>query len=254
MKIAARDLAVRFGGITALDGVDFELNRGEIVGLIGPNGAGKTTLFNCITGVVAPNSGNVVVDGADISDHRFDLRVHLGISRTFQTPRVNAHGTVLEAVMLGFNPIVKKPLLGSFFGSRSVRKAEADMESRAHNLISELGITTDPTKRAGDLSLGALRLVEVARALAAGPHYLLLDEPAAGIDENDQGVLANVIRKAAKDGIGVLIVEHNVPFVAGLCGRLIALVHGRIAASGEPEQVLNDPHFVRAYLGDSNAA
>lgn len=252
MKVVARDVRVSFGGVTALTGVDLELSPGEIVGLVGPNGAGKTTLFNCVTGVVSPDSGYVEVNGIDVSRMRFDRRVHFGLSRTFQTPRVNIHGSVVEAVMLGFNPHVKQPLLGSFFGSGNVRRTEADLKRRAVNLIERLGISEDPEKRAGDLSLGALRLLEVARALASNPRYLLLDEPAAGIDRNEQATLASAIRVAAREGIGVLIVEHNVPFVAKLCEKLVALVQGKIVASGAPKAVLSDREFVKAYLGTDN--
>jgi ABC-type branched-subunit amino acid transport system ATPase component len=249
MKVIARDVRVSFGGIAALSGVDLDLSPGEIVGLVGPNGAGKTTLFNCVTGVVSPDSGYVEVNGVDVSRMRFDRRVHSGLSRTFQTPRVNVHGSVLEAVMLGFNPHVNQPLLGSFFGSRGVRRTEADLKRRATGLIEQLNISEDPEKRAGDLSLGALRLLEVARALASDPRYVLLDEPAAGIDQNEQTTLAAAIRVAAAQGVGILIVEHNVPFVAGLCGKLVALVQGKIVASGEPTSVLSDREFVKAYLG-----
>lgn len=252
MKISARDIRVNFGGVVALAGVDLDINRGEIVGLLGPNGAGKTTLFNCITGVVKPSGGQVSVNGTDVSNVRLDVRVRLGLSRTFQTPRVDLHGSVLDTVMLGFTPHVKQSWLGSFFGSEQIRRQEATMRLRAIELIEELGIATDPNKRAGDLSLGTLRLLEVARALAAEPDYLLLDEPAAGMDDRDIKLLMRAIRDATERGVGVLVVEHNVPFVAELSQRLVGMVQGQVVAAGDPKAVLSDTDFVRSYIGGAS--
>ncbi|MFT3820987.1 MAG: ABC transporter ATP-binding protein [Rubrivivax sp.] len=253
MTIAARGIRVGFGGVQALGGVDLDVRPGEILGLLGPNGAGKTTMFNCITGVVTPSAGQVSIDGADVSRERVDERVRRGISRTFQTPRLDLDASVADAVMLGFTPQVKQSWLAQFAGMPRVRAEESDLRRRALKLIRQLRITDDPDQRAGDLSLGTLRLVEVARALAADPKYLLLDEPAAGTDEGDRERLAAAIRDAASRGLGVLLVEHNVPFVASLSDRLVAMVQGKVVAQGVPADVLADPQVTQAYIGEKHA-
>jgi ABC-type branched-subunit amino acid transport system ATPase component len=252
MTIVAQNIHVSFGGVHALAGVDLEVGRGEIVGLLGPNGAGKTTLFNSITGVVTPRSGTVSVDGEDVSRRRVDERVRRGLSRTFQTPRLDLNASVVDAVMLGFTPRVRQSWLAQGFGSRHVRAQESELRAQAIDLIAQLRITGDPDKRAGDLSLGTLRLIEVARALAAAPNYLLLDEPAAGTDEKDRELLATAIRSAADRGLGVLLVEHNVPFVSSLSHRLVAMVQGKVVARGAPQEVLADPQVMAAYIGEKH--
>jgi ABC-type branched-subunit amino acid transport system ATPase component len=252
MTIVATGIRVNFGGVQALGGVDLEVRRGEIVGLLGPNGAGKTTMFNCITGVVAPSAGQVSIDGNDVSRERVDERVRRGISRTFQTPRLDLNASVADAVMLGFTPQVKQSWAAQFLGTRGVRAQEQDLRRRAVDLIRQLRITDDPDQRAGDLSLGTLRLVEVARAVAADPNYLLLDEPAAGTDEGDRERLATAIRGAAERGLGVLLVEHNVPFVSSLSHRLVAMVNGKVVAQGAPADVLADPQVTQAYIGEKH--
>ena len=253
MTVVARAIEVRFGGIRALDGVDLDVERGQIVGLLGPNGAGKTTLFNTITGVVRPTAGTVSIDDTDVSGKGVNDRVRLGVSRTFQTPRLDLESSVLDAVMLGFTSRVEQSWLSQLLGTRAVRRKEEELRHRAEELIRQLSITNDPSRRSGDLSLGTLRLVEVARALAAEPNYLLLDEPAAGTDQQDRELLGQAIRDAAARGLGVLLVEHNVPFVAELSHHLAVLVEGRVIARGKPDEVLANPDVMKAYVGESHA-
>lgn len=249
MTLSAKNITVRFGGVKALTGVGVDVTRGRIVGLVGPNGAGKTTLFNCLTGVVKPQEGSVTLEGEDISGLRMDLRIRRGISRTFQTPRVNPDTSVLDAVLLGFNPRLDQSLISAFLPLPSVAETEARNTEKALRLIEEFELTKDPETPAGNLSLGSLRLLEVARAIASEPQYLLLDEPAAGVDERDRNLLASAIRKAAERNLGVLLVEHNVGFVAELCDEMVALVGGEVAARGDPQDVVTDEKIVTAYLG-----
>jgi len=254
VSLAASGISIRFGGLVALNDVAVSVSPGEIVGLVGPNGAGKTTLFNCLTGVARPQQGRVELDGQDISHLRLEHRVRLGIGRTFQTPRLDLAGSVADAVMLGFYPRLKQSLFAAALPFSSARRTEDDLSARARALIAEFHLAADADAPAGELSLGHLRLLEVARALAGEPRYLLLDEPAAGIDEGDRDLLAQAIRKAAARGIGVLLVEHNVGFVAELSQRMVALVTGEVVAQGTPADVVGDPHVVAAYLGVQRVA
>jgi branched-chain amino acid transport system ATP-binding protein len=249
MSLSASGISIRFGGLVALNDVAVSVSPGEIVGLVGPNGAGKTTLFNCLTGVARPQQGRVQLEGQDISHLRLEHRVRMGIGRTFQTPRLDLAGSVADAVMLGFYPRLKQSILGACLPFSSARKTEEELSARARALIAEFRLAADPDSPAGELSLGHLRLLEVARALASEPKYLLLDEPAAGIDDVDRDLLAQAIRNAAARGLGVLLVEHNVGFVAELSHRMVALVQGEVVAAGRPADVVGDPQVVAAYLG-----
>jgi len=254
VSLSASGVSIRFGGLVALNNVAVSVSPGEIVGLVGPNGAGKTTLFNCLTGVAQPQQGSVQLDGQDISHLRLEHRVRLGISRTFQTPRLDLAASVADAVMLGFYPRLRQGMLDACLPFSKARRTEDDLSSRARALIAEFQLTADPDSPAGALSLGHLRLLEVARALASEPRYLLLDEPAAGIDDVDRDLLAQAIRNAAARGLGVLLVEHNVGFVAELSQRMVALVTGEVVAQGTPADVVGDPHVVAAYLGVQHVA
>jgi ABC-type branched-subunit amino acid transport system ATPase component len=254
MSLTAKGISIRFGGLAALSDVSIAVEPGQILGLVGPNGAGKTTLFNCVTGVVTPDAGWVSLDGEDLSSLRLDQRIRCGIGRTFQTPRLDPAGTVIEAVMLGFYPRVEQSILAAFLPLKSNASAEADHRRKALALIQQFELCEDPQTSVGRLSLGRLRLLEVARAMASEPKYLLLDEPAAGIDGRDRERLAKAVRGAANRGLGVLIVEHNVAFVAGLSDRMVALVAGRVVADGAPADVTSNPVVVQAYLGVRNAA
>jgi ABC-type branched-subunit amino acid transport system ATPase component len=254
MSLTAQGVSIKFGGLAALSNVDISVEPGQILGLVGPNGAGKSTLFNCVTGVVKPDAGSVSLDGEDLSDLRLDQRIRRGIGRTFQTPRLDLAGSVLDGVMLGFYPRTQQSILSAFLPLKSAAIAEAEHRHKALALIRQFDLCDDPETPLGKLSLGHLRLLEVARAMAGEPKYLLLDEPAAGIDGRDRERLAAAIRGAARRGFGVLIVEHNVAFVADLSDRMVALVAGRVIAQGIPADVTSDPVVVQAYLGVPHAA
>ena len=254
MSLDANHISIAFGGLKVLLDVSVQVQRGRITGLVGPNGAGKTTLFNCLTGVAKPQQGVVELDGVDISPLPLDQRILRGISRSFQTPRLDLDASVLDAVMLGFYSRNKPSLAGGFVSLASRRHHDARLRAQAESLIAQFELTANPHQRSGALSLGRLRLLEVARALASEPQYLLLDEPAAGIDEHDRALLARAIRGAAERKVGVLLVEHNVGFVADLSDHMIALVRGEIVAAGLPHDVVRDEQVVTAYLGGHRVA
>lgn len=254
MSLEAQHISIAFGGLKVLADVSLPVPPGLITGLVGPNGAGKTTLFNCLTGVARPQKGTVRLDSRDISRLPLHQRFQLGISRTFQTPRLDLDASVLDAVMIGFYGQNKPTLQGCFVSLPGRRKLEKKLRAQAEMLIAQLELTADPHQKSGALSLGRLRLLEVARALASNPKYLLLDEPAAGIDEHDRALLARAIRSAADRQIGVLLVEHNVGFVAELSDHMVALVRGEIVASGNPRDVVRDQQVVTAYLGGHRVA
>ncbi|MGY4471937.1 branched-chain amino acid transport system ATP-binding protein [Bradyrhizobium sp. LB9.1b] len=254
MSFDAQNISIAFGGLKVLKDVSVSVRPGVITGLVGPNGAGKTTLFNCLTGVANPQQGTALIDGADISSFPLHQRIQLGVSRSFQTPRLDLDASVLDAVMMGFYSRNKPSWLSSFVSLPARQKRDRELRGQAERLIAQFELTADPYQRSGALSLGRLRLLEVARALASNPKYLLLDEPAAGIDEHDRALLARAIRHAAADQIGVLLVEHNVGFVANLSHHMVALVRGVIVAEGNPQDVVRDEQVVTAYLGGQRVA
>jgi branched-chain amino acid transport system ATP-binding protein len=249
MSLDGQNISIAFGGLKVLKDVNVSVRPGIITGFVGPNGAGKTTLFNCLTGVASPQQGVVTLEGEDISSFPLHQRIRLGVSRSFQTPRLDLDASVLDAVMIGFYSRNKPSLFGSFVSLPARQKLDKELRAQAERLIEQFELTADPYQRSGALSLGRLRLLEVARALASKPKYLLLDEPAAGVDEHDRALLARAIRNAAASHIGVLLVEHNVGFVAELSHHMIALVRGEIVAEGNPRDVVRDEQVVTAYLG-----
>ncbi|MBI5128310.1 MAG: ABC transporter ATP-binding protein [Rhodopseudomonas palustris] len=254
MSLEAHNISIAFGGLKVLKDVSVAVQPGVITGLVGPNGAGKTTLFNCLTGVAQPQQGVVRLDGEDISVYPLYRRIQLGVSRTFQTPRLDLDASVLDAVMMGFYSRNKPSLFGAAVSLPSRRRLERQLRAQAERLILQFELTADPYQRSGALSLGRLRLLEVARAIASSPKYLLLDEPAAGVDEHDRALLAKAIRRAAGDEIGVLLVEHNVGFIAELSDHMVAMVRGEIVAAGKPHDVVRDEQVVTAYLGGHRVA
>jgi ABC-type branched-subunit amino acid transport system ATPase component len=242
-------MGVSFGGVRALSGVDISVPAGAIIGLIGRNGSGKSTLFNCISGFVRPNTGQAFIDGVEItglSPHRI---VANGLARTFQTPRVDAHATVLAAVLCGLYSTVRTSLLGALFGTPGAAREERALRRRAEAELKRLGLSHLANVEIGKLSLGLVRLVDVARCLASGARFILLDEPAAGLTQAEKDRLAQEIRSLASGGVGVLIVEHNIELVRALCQSVCVLETGRVLCSGPPDEVLRNEDVVRSYLG-----
>lgn len=237
-----------FGGLVAVNDVSFDVKAGEIVGLIGPNGAGKSTTFDLITGAASLTSGRIDFSGSTEARiwHPGDV-ARQGVARTFQHAKILPDMTVLENAALGANLRGSAGVLRSFL--RLDRREEADLLAEAQRQLERVGLGEDRDRRAGDLPLGQLRLLEIARALALDPTLLLLDEPAAGLRHGEKQQLSQLLRRLRSEGVGILLVEHDMSFVMGLVDRLVVLDFGTVIARGAPAEVRNDPAVIAAYLG-----
>ncbi len=238
-------LTVRFGGLVALDSIDLAVQKGEFVSVIGPNGAGKTTLFNVIAGAVAPSSGSVRFEGREVQGSRAAHMSNLGVRRSFQVARPFASMSVRENVLLAS---AGKPILEGL-KSLGLRHRDRELNGFVDDIITELGLADSAERSAGELTMGDLRRLEIARALAGKPSLLLLDEPAAGIGADGIGELAELIRSVHRRGLTVMLVEHYVGLALSLSDRIFVLDEGKMIAQGKPDQVRNDERVIAAYLG-----
>jgi branched-chain amino acid transport system ATP-binding protein len=247
--IEIRGVSVRFGGLTAVSELDFTVQRGSIKAVIGPNGAGKTTLFNVISGVQAPSSGRVLLDGRDITSSMPHERVRLGLARTFQNLQVFSGMSVLENVVVGMHTRLRSGIFRALLRLPSGRREEAAARERAHALLGRLGLAAKAGSPVTALSFGDLKIVEIARALASEPKVLLLDEPTAGLPAAEAGRVAEVIRAINAEGVTVLLVEHNMRVVMSVSHDILVLNFGQRIAEGEPAAVRAHPDVIAAYLG-----
>lgn len=248
--LVAKDISITFGALKAVDNFNIEIKSGELIGLIGPNGAGKTTVFNILTGVYNASSGEYTLDGQNVIKTSTSALVKKGLARTFQNIRLFKYLSVVDNVVAAYNFRMKYGIFKGMFRTPAYWKEEKAAKEKAIELLKIFDLDKYANTHAGNLPYGEQRKLEIARAMATEPKILLLDEPAAGMNPKETEDLMNTIKLIRdKFGIAVLLIEHDMKLVLGICERLIVLNHGTILASGEPAKVINDPRVVEAYLG-----
>lgn len=249
MNLVVEGITKKFGGVTALTDVSFEVEQGKLTALIGPNGAGKTTMFNCIAGAHRPTSGTVRLGDRDITGLPPARVLDAGIARTFQLVRSFRGLTVLETVMAAGHHRSGQGFVGSILALRSVRTSDAVLEAEARATLEAIGVSELADSHVHELPYGQQRLVEIAKALMTGATTLLLDEPAAGLHRDDVQALRNLLLSLRERGTTILLVEHNMPFVLSIADHIVVLEFGKKLAEGTPAEISSDQRVIDSYLG-----
>ena len=247
--LEVRGLSRAFGGVKAVDDVSFAVIGTRIHALIGPNGAGKTTLFNLVAGVIAPSAGRVLLGECEVTELSTAERARAGLQRTFQNLQVFSELTALESVMLGAHLRSEASFLKALFNTPSVRRSNAEARDRAEALLVRVRIESYRHVRPDAMPYGALKRLDIARALAADPKLLLMDEPAAGLNPAETAAMRDLIADIARDGVTVLLVEHDMKLVMSVAEVIVVLDYGRKLAEGGPDEIRRNPEVIRAYLG-----
>lgn len=250
--LKTENLGISFGGLKAVEGLNLEIKKGQLYGLVGPNGAGKTTVFNMITGVYKPTTGKFWLAGEDLTGKAQETINHKGIARTFQNIRLFNNMTVIRNVMVGLhnNPEFKCGIFSSIFRLPKHFKVEKAMRERAKEILNVVGLYEERNNISCNLPYGKQRKLEIARALATNPKLLCLDEPAAGMNPHETEDLMRIVRRIRDEfDVTILLIEHDMKFVSGLCDEITVLNFGNVLAQGTPDVALNDPEVIKAYIG-----
>jgi branched-chain amino acid transport system ATP-binding protein len=244
-------LAMRFGGLLAVDNVGFDVKRDEVFAIIGPNGAGKTTVFNCVGGFYKPSAGAIVMDGKDITAMPSHKVAREGLVRTFQNVRLFKKLTVLENLLVAQHTHIKTSLLSGLLKTPAYRRSELDAQREAVKWLDFMGIREYANREAGNLAYGHQRRLEIARCMITKPRLLMLDEPAAGLNPQEKRDLQNLIDQLRREfDVAVLLIEHDMSLVMGVSDRILVMEHGKPITTGLPNDVRSDPRVIKAYLGE----